>query len=656
MAVFALKQVETQQDASILQARLQKETSEVKNPYKGKVIEFMVSEDMETIADLDYPARVRFEKWLPDHTDSAEYRHYLVSFDRIKQYSVSKEIHIAADGKPVRPNYENTILFLLYHPNPDIRAMFRKATKKHELAWDFTRAVPEKLKRQIFDILHYALENDTAFETRRKHLLGLRELYDFCADEKIDDIEQMELAQEQQFKGLDSERLKPCNRVGIISFCRKALFMQTEKINWNAHVWYMERFQIQPERLDAASPVSSISFTEVTHKKNRELLKKYIRYGLGITNLSVSVIRGEHSAIRNFLNDICQDENEDVCSVTPAQMDDYFKKQRQRSVQAETYNKNVMCIQHFFNFLKVRQYIERIPFDAECCLKKIIPRHLDRSVAQEAADEILEKLCCFPETIRIMYLHLWGVGLRISEVCTLKGNAYYIQGKEWFDGTKQDEKFGIGQNGEILSVQFGLYAAEDITAADGMAIPKDGLIEIASCDENGKAVFATDLPVGAKLYVKEYSTDEHYLISDEIYPVEFAYAGQETAVVNISVNDGQPMENKLIRGSVIGKKIDEDGFAICGAIFGLFKADETEFTEDTAILTAESNEIGVFGFENVPFGNWIIRELKAAPAFVLNETTYPVTISENEEIVEIEIENRFIVGSVQTTKVDAQQK
>ena len=382
------------------------------------------------IADLDYPARVRFEKWLPDHTDSAEYRHYLVSFDRIKQYSVSKEIHIAADGKPVRPNYENTILFLLYHPNPDIRAMFRKATKKHELAWDFTRAVPEKLKRQIFNILHYALENDTAFETRRKHLLGLRELYDFCADEKIDDIEQMELAQEQQFKGLDSERLKPCNRVGIISFCRKALFMQTEKINWNAHVWYMERFQIQPERLDAASPVSSISFTEVTHKKNRELLKKYIRYGLGITNLSVSVIRGEHSAIRNFLNDICQDENEDVCSVTPAQMDDYFKKQRQRSVQAETYNKNVMCIQHFFNFLKVRQYIERIPFDAECCLKKIIPRHLDRSVAQEAADEILEKLCCFPETIRIMYLHLWGVGLRISEVCTLKGNAYYIQGKD----------------------------------------------------------------------------------------------------------------------------------------------------------------------------------------------------------------------------------
>ena len=256
-----------------------------------------------------------------------------------------------------------------------------------------------------------------------------------------------------------------------------------------------------------------------------------------------------------------------------------------------------------------------------------------------------------PQTVELVYA---GQEVEITSVSSAFYNERQRVEIDLSKVLEQDEKFGIGQNGEILSVQFGLYAAEDITAADGMAIPKDGLIEIASCDENGKAVFATDLPVGAKLYVKEYSTDEHYLISDEIYPVEFAYAGQETAVVNISVNDGQPMENKIIRGSVIGKKTSEDGFAICGAIFGLFKADETEFTEDTAILTAESNEIGVFGFENVPFGNWIIRELKAAPAFVLNETTYPVTISENEEIVEIEIENRFIAGSVQTTKVDAQ--
>lgn len=50
---------------------------------------------------------------------------------------------------------------------------------------------------------------------------------------------------------------------------------------------------------------------------------------------------------------------------------------------------------------------------------------------------------------------------------------------------EQDEQFRIGMNGEILSVQFGLFAAEDLTAADSSVIPADGLMEIVSCDENG---------------------------------------------------------------------------------------------------------------------------------------------------------------------------
>lgn len=219
---------------------------------------------------------------------------------------------------------------------------------------------------------------------------------------------------------------------------------------------------------------------------------------------------------------------------------------------------------------------------------------------------------------------------------------------------EQDETFGIGMNGEILSVQFALYAAEDLTAADGSMIPKDGLIEIVSCDENGKAVFTTDIPVGSALYVKEYSADEHYLISDKSYPVLFEYAGQDIETVYISINNGEVISNDLIRGSVMGKKVDEDGFAVGGAVFGLFKAGETEFTEETALMTAESNEIGVFLFEDVPYGNWLIRELKPAPAFVLNENVYPATVSENEETVEITVENRFITGAVQTTKVDAE--
>jgi LPXTG-motif cell wall-anchored protein len=217
---------------------------------------------------------------------------------------------------------------------------------------------------------------------------------------------------------------------------------------------------------------------------------------------------------------------------------------------------------------------------------------------------------------------------------------------------EQDEKYGIGRNNEITSVKFGLYASEDITAADGKVIPKDGLIETITCGENGKAVFRADLPVGAKVYVKEIATDNHYILSDSTYPVTFDYAGQNTAVVKISVNNGEAITNEIIRGTIIGKKLDEDGFTICGALFGLFRENETEFTEETALATCQSNEIGIFTFENVPFGRWIVREIKAAPAFVLNENSYAVTVSTDEEVIEITIENEFITGSVKTTKVD----
>ncbi len=219
---------------------------------------------------------------------------------------------------------------------------------------------------------------------------------------------------------------------------------------------------------------------------------------------------------------------------------------------------------------------------------------------------------------------------------------------------EQDERFGLGTNGEIRHVAWGLYAAEQLTAADGSTIPADGLLEILYCDETGKATFKTDTPVDAKLYVKEYTTDNHYIISDEKYSVEFSYQGQDVATVHIHINDGEPIINELARGNIVGKKVDEDGFTIAGAVFGLFRADETEFSEETALMIAESNEIGIFAFWDVPLQDFIVKELKPAPAFAPNEKLYPVTVTEGGATIEIEIENRYITGTAETTKADAE--
>lgn len=217
---------------------------------------------------------------------------------------------------------------------------------------------------------------------------------------------------------------------------------------------------------------------------------------------------------------------------------------------------------------------------------------------------------------------------------------------------EQDETFGIGKNDEIKNISFGLYAKEDVVSSSGTVIPADGLIEIITLDENGVATANTDLPFGS-YYVKEIATDEHYILSDTQYPFTFKYAGQDTETVEIKVNDGKPIENKLIYGSVSGKKIDENGEALGGALIGIFKADETEFTKEHAIMTATSEKDGSFSFAKVPYGKWIVREIEAPEGFVRDDTSYEVNIGENEQVIEVEITDEYIHGNIELIKVDA---
>lgn len=200
----------------------------------------------------------------------------------------------------------------------------------------------------------------------------------------------------------------------------------------------------------------------------------------------------------------------------------------------------------------------------------------------------------------------------------------------------EDKTFSIGNNGEITSVRFGIYADEDIKASNGDIIPKDALITFANCDKNGSIVFDCDLPVGFKWYVKEIATDEHYILSDTKYEFDTEYQGQDIKSIDIKVNDDKAIENNFIYGSVKGLKVDrETQEVIKGATFGLFKSDTTEFSEDKAILTAVTDESGIFNFSNIPYGEYLIKKLKPADGYLDNEDIFTVIIKDNEQVVEL---------------------
>ena len=371
----ALKQqhMEPQQDTAELHRQLKAELEQCINvhpTYRNKVDKFMVAEGIWHIDDLDYPARERFEVFLEGEVSQACYTIYLKAFGRIKLRAIDERLKLMVKGSVASPAYENQLLFLPYYPDPEIASKFENLVRKKDLVWDFSRRAPETMKRQIYATLDYDIHHVINMRNLRYHLVALRKLYDFCTKEGIEDIESLELEDIRQFKETLTQKNKEKAMLTIVDYCRWVLFMQAEQIRWDAPVWYMERFHIQAERLNPSSPINCLSFLEVINKKNRKLLQQYLRYGIGITNLSLDNLRSELQYVRNFLKEIDQPENESVCTLMPAQMDIYFKDLQAKVLQIGSYNKTIMAILHFFQFLLVRRCIEKIPFSEEVYLKK----------------------------------------------------------------------------------------------------------------------------------------------------------------------------------------------------------------------------------------------------------------------------------------------
>ncbi|WP_419572696.1 SpaA isopeptide-forming pilin-related protein [Ruminococcus sp.] len=211
---------------------------------------------------------------------------------------------------------------------------------------------------------------------------------------------------------------------------------------------------------------------------------------------------------------------------------------------------------------------------------------------------------------------------------------------------ENDELFGIYGKDYYTSVRFGLFAAEDITAADGSVIPADGLLSEVSLDENMTAKFDVQIPFG-RYYVKEISTDEHYVLGGEKYLVNFEYMGQDIRTVDI---DCGQFVNLLKRGRIEGHKVDDKSEPLENALFGLFAVDTAEFTSENAYMTAVSDENGYFEFDEIPYGEYIVREIEAPTGYILSGESYPVTVCKDGETITIRTVNKPI--TVEVSKVD----
>lgn len=393
---------------------------------------FLSDREIWSLQDMDYPLRISYEGYLKEKRNSNSVSWHLRIYDAIKQQHIYQQMQTLTGKRFYEWRYQNKVFYLKYYPDQQIAESFKYVKNLKVLVWDFSKNCSEILKKQIFDTLEQLLVNTTACARyKNKRLQALKILYDSCIRQNITDIGMLEI---EQFESICTDFRKPGNeslgyQLSIIGTCRKIAFMQQEHIQWDATVWYLDRFHLGENRIDKSKSLNSISFMEIKEKQNREILQAYMKYELGVTGQAVSTINRRFMCIRNFLKMLEQKRTLAV-HATAEDLSDYAKDLLEHHVQAKGFNERIYSIGHFYKFMEVREYIPKMPFRIEYFQQKVLMVHHDRSVEEIVYMEVLKKLYLFPEQLRCMFLHLWCLGLRASEVCTLKGNAYYQQGED----------------------------------------------------------------------------------------------------------------------------------------------------------------------------------------------------------------------------------
>ena len=182
-----------------------------------------------------------------------------------------------------------------------------------------------------------------------------------------------------------------------------------------------------------------------------------------------------------------------------------------------------------------------------------------------------------------------------------------------------------GDNGEFL------------TGAKFQLKDLNGTVVGEKTSENGRLTFEGLKPT--EYILEEVESPKGFLKAE---PVKVTIRAGETAEINIV--------DTQIKGRVEITKIDEEtGEPLEGAEFEMVKADTNEVVEN---MTTKENGKITSGLH--PFGDYIIREIKAPNKYTLNGKEYPVTISEHMQTIEITHSNRIIKGRVAINKFDSE--
>ena len=460
--------------------------------YAALFTAFFQMENITDFSDIDYATRQKFITWL----DKTEYSHkikavLLSCFDNIKLEFIKSRSHIKNTATVDSTFFKSKEVFLLYYPDYSVAKAYKKVHDKVGLLyWDFSEVKPE-LSRQIKQTIIYLTANFSVKERSQKFLL-LKKLMRFCQAKKITDIGQFTDSEKRQFAMLIDNDKSIWTKGSIVDLSIFAIEVSESRFDFSKNIWFFEALKIADIRRNDARPIKSFDFMGIENEKNRNYCKEYIKYLIGITDESLSSVRNSYGFIKEMAVWFSE-KDIDLMAVSEAQMDEYLLSlEEEGNISALTFNQKMSAIKAFYSYMAYKHDIDKKVMRA-FYYKTRYPNHIERMVNERTIRDILKHLPEENPMLALMYKVQLETGIRINEVCTLKGSCVGASGwlKVYQPKMKTEKMIPIS---DVLEAELKGYISQNNIAPDGYVFR----------NSKGKAYNANTYSVKMVRFCKKY--------------------------------------------------------------------------------------------------------------------------------------------------------
>ena len=212
-----------------------------------------------------------------------------------------------------------------------------------------------------------------------------------------------------------------------------------------------------------------------------------------------------------------------------------------------------------------------------------------------------------------------------------------------------------------------------VTITSGQTVNKSmtnsqekGSLKITKSDDGGNPLSG----VGFTLYdssrrtISTKTTDRNGVVTfSDLSPGSYYYAETsalpgyvpDTTQYVVSITTSSLLVQKTVtneripsKGSLKLVKTDENGTPIASTGFQLLDSDGNRIT------SGGTDSDGVLVFSDLPLGNYFYQETFAVPGYALDDTKYPISITENGQVVTKTIVNYKSAGTIKILKTDSE--